>query len=100
MAFDIRHATVEGGLAWPLHYGVMKPHVGAVFAKDFQWDGKEPEHVALGTGRVDPEFFEMHQQSGIVCPLSLHVEYLKKGDADENLVALRRDFGVLKKWLS
>lgn len=99
-AFDIRHATVEGGLAWPLHYDLMKPHIGAVFAKDFQWVGKKPEHVPLGTGRVDKEFFQMHLASGIDCPVSLHVEYLKKGDANENLVALRRDFNVLTDWLS
>ena len=98
-AFDIRHATVEGGTAWPLHYDVMKPHIGAVFAKDFVWKGKKPEHVPLGQGRVDKKFFKMHMQSGIDCPVSLHVEYLKQGDAQENLAALRRDFGVLRSWL-
>lgn len=100
VAFDIRHATVEGGLAWPLHYDIMKPHVGAVFAKDFQWVGKKPEHVPLGEGRVDSKFFQMHEESGIDCPISLHVEYLKNGDAQENLAALRRDFGTLKQWLN
>lgn len=99
-AFDIRHATVEGGLAWPLHYDLMKPHIGAVFAKDFQWVGKKPEHVPLGTGRVDKDFFKMHLASGIQCPISLHVEYLKKGSVGENLTALRRDFDVLTKWLA
>lgn len=98
-AFDIRHATVEGGQAWPLHYDLMKPHIGAVFAKDFKWVGKKPEHVPLGTGRVDKEFFKMHLESGIECPVSLHVEYLKKGSVEENLAALRRDFGVLTEWL-
>lgn len=99
LAFDIRHATVEGGLAWPLNYDVMKPHIGAVYTKDFEWQGKKPEHVPLGEGRVDKKFFQMHQASGIDCPISLHVEYLKQGDAQENLAALRRDFGVLQEWL-
>lgn len=98
-AFDIRHATVEGGLAWPLHYGLMKPHIGAVYAKDFRWVGKKPEHVPLGEGRVDPDFFKMHMASGLNCPISLHVEYLRKGDAQENLAAIRRDFAVLNEWL-
>ncbi|QDU88436.1 Xylose isomerase-like TIM barrel [Pirellulimonas nuda] len=98
-AFDIRHATVEAGLAWPLNYDVIKPHIGAVFAKDFVWDGKKAKHVPLGQGRVDPEFFTMHLNSGIDCPVSLHVEYLGEGDAQENMAALKRDYGVLSKWL-
>lgn len=99
LAFDIRHATVEGGLAWPLHYDLMKPHIGAVYSKDFRWAEKKPEHVPLGTGRVNKDFFKMHLASKIDCPISLHVEYLRKGDAQENLAAIKRDFGVLKKWL-
>ncbi len=99
-AFDIRHATVEGGTAWPLHYDVMKPHIGAVFAKDFEWIGKKPEHVPMGEGRVDSKFFKMHQMSGIDCPISVHVEYLKKGNAQENLAAIKHDFNVLKDWLN
>lgn len=98
-AFDIRHATVEGGTSWPLHYDIMQPHIGAVFAKDFDWKGKKPEHVPLGKGRVDKEFFKLHQASGISCPISLHVEYLKKGDAEENLAAMKRDFATLQSWL-
>ena len=98
-AFDIRHATIEGNLAWPLHYDLLKPHIGAVFAKDFRWGEKKPQHVPLGTGKVDKKFFKMHMASGIDCPISLHVEYLGKGTAQENLDAIRRDFGVLKKWL-
>ncbi|MEQ8848889.1 TIM barrel protein [Botrimarina sp.] len=98
-AFDIRHATVEGGLSWPLDYDATKPHIGAVFVKDFVWDGEKPEHVPLGEGRVDKRFVAMHQDSGIDCPISLHVEYLKQGDADENTEALRRDFATLRQWL-
>lgn len=98
-AFDIRHATVEGGLTWPLEYDAMKPHIGAVFVKDFRWVGKKPEHVPLGEGRVDPGFLKTHLASGIDCPISLHVEYLKKGSADENTVALVNDYKMLMKWL-
>lgn len=99
-AFDIRHAHIEGGLAWPLHYDIMKPHIGAVFAKDYIWKGPKETHVPLGAGRVDKKFFKMHRDSGIDCPVSLHVEYLKQGDAEENLAALKRDYGVLCDWLA
>lgn len=98
-AFDIRHATIEGGLSWPLEYDIIKPHLGAVFMKDFQWVGKKPEHVPLGEGRVDKKFLKQHLDSGIDCPISLHVEYLKKGDADENTAALRRDYKTLLSWM-
>lgn len=99
VAFDIRHATIEGGLAWPLHYDIMKPHIGAIFMKDYEWSGPKAEHMPLGEGRVDKSFLKTHQESGIKCPISLHVEYLKKGSADENTDALRRDYGVLCSWL-
>ncbi len=36
LAFDIRHATIEAGLSWPVIYDVVKPHIGALFVKDFQ----------------------------------------------------------------
>ena len=98
-AFDIRHATIEAGLAWPKLYDIMKPHIGAIFVKDFQWHDKKAEHVPLGTGRVDPKFFEMVKQDKFAGPYSLHVEYLKKEGVQANIDALRRDFAVLKKWV-
>lgn len=99
VAFDIRHAMIEGGLSWPLEYDVIKPSLGAVFAKDFEWSGKKTQHVPLGEGRVDKKFFRMHRQSGIECPVSLHVEYVGEDDTEENLAALARDYKTLCKWL-
>ncbi len=99
-AFDIRHATVEAGLSWPVLYNVIKPHIGALYVKDFIWKGKKSQHVPLGTGRVDPHFFEIIQQDNIQGPISLHVEYLGKGSTQENIDALRRDLKVLRGWLN
>ncbi len=99
-AFDIRHATIEAGLSWPVLYDVIKPHIGALFVKDFVWKGKKAQHVPLGTGRVDPHFFEIVQQDNFQGPISLHVEYLKEGSTQENIDALRRDLKVLRGWLS
>jgi sugar phosphate isomerase/epimerase len=98
-AFDIRHATIEAGLSWPVLYNVMKPHIGAVFVKDFQWDGPKARHVPLGTGRVSPKFFSMLKQDGFPGPISLHVEYLPREGTQANIDALRRDLGILNKWL-
>ncbi len=98
-AFDIRHATIEAGLAWPVLYNIMKPHIGALFVKDFQWKGKKAQHVPLGEGRVNPDFFKVVQEDGFDKPISLHVEYLKNEGTQANIDALRRDMAVLQDWL-
>ena len=100
LAYDIRHATIEGGLSWPVAFSAVRDHIGALFVKDFQWKGKSAEHVPLGEGRVDPAFFKTVAETGYSGPVSVHVEYLKNGDAMENGAAIKRDFATLKKWLS
>ena len=100
VAFDIRHATIEGGLSWPLEWRLIEPHVGALFVKDYRWEGKKAEHCPLGEGRVDKRFFTDDYIGWLNCPVSVHVEYLKDGGAEENLAALDRDLRTLKKWLA
>ncbi len=99
-AFDIRHTTIEAGLAWPIIYDMMKPNIGAIYVKDFQWEGSKAEHVPLGEGRVDPKFFKMLQADGYDGFYSLHVEYLKKEGVQANIDALRRDFAKLTSWIT
>jgi sugar phosphate isomerase/epimerase len=96
--FDIRHATVEGGEAWPIYWNIMRPHVGAVSVKDFQWDERESKHVPLGTGQVDPKFFELLRKSDFNGPISVHVEYGGERGAKANVAALTKDFATLRKW--
>jgi len=97
--FDIRHAIVEGGEAWPVYYDLMKPHITALSVKDFKWNGRKSQHTPLGAGQVDPKFFEMVRRSDFDGPVSVHVEYLPRGTADENLAALKTDFATLRGWL-
>jgi sugar phosphate isomerase/epimerase len=97
--FDIRHAAVEGGEAWPVYFDLMKPHLGAISVKDYRWNGLKSQHVPLGEGRVSRRFFTMLRQTNFRGPVSLHVEYLPKADAQQNMVALARDFATLRKWL-
>jgi sugar phosphate isomerase/epimerase len=99
LAFDIRHATIEAGLSWPTVYNAMRPRIATVYVKDFDWVGRRAEHVPLGKGRVDSAFFQRLLADGFAGPISLHVEYLGDGDAQENLAALRRDLGVLRGWM-
>ena len=68
--------------------------------KDFQWDGRKAKHVPLGTGRVDPKFFDMVKKDKFQGPISLHVEYLGKVGTQANIDALRRGLKVLRGWLS
>ncbi len=98
-AFDIRHAAIEAGLSWPTLYRLMKPHIGAIFVKDFDWDGLKAKHVPLGQGRVDPKFFKMLKDDNFSGPYSLHVEYLPKEGTQANIDAIRRDVDVLRDWL-
>lgn len=97
--FDIRHAAVEAGEAWPVYWNLMKPHLGAVSVKDFRWNGRKSEHVPLGTGQVDPRFFQMLKDSEFAGPVSVHVEYGGDRGATANVEALRADFATLRKWM-
>ncbi len=99
VAFDIRHSTVEGGLSWPVHFNLMQPHLGAIYVKDFKWNGRRPENVPLGEGQVDPKFFKLLKESKYAGPISLHVEYLPKAGLEKNIEALRIDLATLKKLL-
>jgi sugar phosphate isomerase/epimerase len=80
-------------------YNAVRPHIGAVFVKDFDWRGRRAEHVPLGDGRVDREFFQMLERDDFRGPISLHVEYLGDADASANLAALQRDLATLRGWL-
>lgn len=100
LAFDIRHATVEGGVAWPINFNLVKSHLGAVFVKDFVWENRKVKNVPLGAGMVDEEFFTMLKQTDFAGPISVHVEYLE-GKIDRKLCAdaFRQDLKKLKELL-
>lgn len=106
VAFDIRHATVEGGTTWKTHLALLRPRIQAIFVKDFRWvDGqRKPVNIPLGAegARVDPEFFEILARSDFKGPISLHEEYLDHRDpalVPEHLEAMGRDLRTLKGWL-
>ena len=97
IAFDIRHATVEGGLAWPVSWNVARPHLGAVYVKDFQWVDRRPVNVPLGEGMVSPAFFKMLSAAEFDGPISLHVEYLGQAGLERNIEGLRTDLATLRR---
>ena len=103
--FDIRHAVAEGSGAWPLYYDIIKPHIAALSVKDFSWGFKKekdtrlsPLHGPLGEGQVDlKKFLKTYKKDFESSLITLHVEYLPKDGVEANIVALKRDFAILKK---
>ena len=103
VAYDIRHATVEGANSWPITFQLIQPHVAAVYVKDFQWNGRKVQNVPLGEGNVDRKFFSMLAETAFSGPISLHEEYLdhrKPELVPEHWAAIKRDLATLREWLS
>ncbi len=85
--YDIRHATVEGGTAWPLGLRWVKDHIKFIAIKDFIWGEKNgkpsPVSVPMGEGIVDfKHLFELFREYNIHPVVSLHYEY-DMGGADK-----------------
>lgn len=100
MAFDIRHATVEGGLSWPIQFNLVKSHLSSVFVKDFVWENGKVKNVPLGEGLVDTKFFPMLNEMKFTGPISVHVEYLERSKDKKVLAeAFRKDLATLKSLL-
>ncbi len=103
VAYDIRHATAEAGMSWPVNFQMIRPRIDTVYVKDFRWsDQKRAVNVPLGQGWVDANFFQMLKNSGFDGPISLHEEYLdhrKPELVPQHLQAIRADFQTLRRML-
>ncbi len=99
-AFDIMHATIEGGHSWPIQFKLIQSHLGAVYMKDFKWVEGKVTGQPLGHGQVDSKYFTLLKQSGYTGPVSVHVEYLD-GKKDRELFAnaFKTDLAKLKTLL-
>lgn len=102
--FDIGHATLEGGLSWPLHARLMQDHLVAVFCKDFFWEkipgGQKARWCPLGEGAVQKSFFDWLKTTNFTGPISQHHEYDGLGAGAEMVKHLRRDLVQLRTWLA
>ena len=102
VAYDIRHAKVEGANSWPIAFNLIQPKIGMVYVKDFDWEGTKVKNVPLGEGHVPKKFFDALAKTGFSGPISLHEEYLNHRDptlVPEHLAAIKRDLAVLRKML-
>lgn len=85
--YDIRHATVEGGLSWQTGLRLIQPHIKTIVLKDTTWENKNGKciihNVPLGEGMVDFDtYFKFIKQNNIQVPICLHLEY-PLGGADQ-----------------
>ena len=109
--YDIRHATTEGGLSWPLGLKLNAPWIKCTDVKDFRWaqsPGKATvEGTPLGEGIVPLDaYYKLYHELGLSGPISVHLEYppFERGPkfatpAEQRAVfaaALKKDAGVLK----
>ena len=78
--YDIRHATVEGGLNWSRGLDLIRPRIRSFVIKDFVWkktdDKWRPENVPFGDGMVEWDaYFKQMKAFELNVPVSLHMEY-------------------------
>lgn len=100
--FDIGHATIEGGLSWPIEARLAEPYYTAVLVKDFYWkkeqSGWKDQWCPLGEGMVNRTFFDRLKRTAYRGPICQHHEYAL-GDDTEMLAHFKQDLTVLKQWL-
>jgi sugar phosphate isomerase/epimerase len=101
--FDIGHATLEGGLSWPIEAKLMEPFFTCVYVKDFHWEKGPKGWVSkwgpLGEGMVHKEFFDWLKKTSYDGPISQHCEYLTDG-SPASVDAMKKDCALLKQWLA
>lgn len=78
--YDIRHATVEGGLSWENGIRLLHPRIKTLALKDFRWEKVKGEwktvNVPIGEGMVDfQQYFGLLKKYKINAPVSMHYEY-------------------------
>lgn len=102
-AFDIGHATVEGGYTWNVRFQLIRPHIGACYFKDLMFTRESKrrfEVVPLGAGSVDPNYPKVLKASNYTGPCSLHMEYEMNEPVEKILANTKRDLATLKGWLA
>ncbi len=79
--YDIRHATVEGGMSWPVGMKLLAPWIQTSVVKDFIWNESDEgkwklKNVPLGKGMVDfDKYFEEYKALKVQGPITIHYEY-------------------------
>lgn len=102
--YDVRHATVEGGVSWPIGMKLLAPWIGTTDIKDFIWEKNDEgkwkvKNVPLGEGMVDfKTYFELYKELNIEAPVSIHYEY-DLGGAEHGDKNPTMSLDVINSWL-
>ena len=99
VAFDIRHAMIEGVSSWPIDFELIRPWIKAVYVKDFVFEGARPRNVPMGTGVVGTAFYRRLKASNLSVPVSLHCPHVRT-DRPTAVAAVAKDFTVLSRLLA
>ena len=88
--YDIRHATVEGGLSWQNGLRLLQSRIKTLVLQDFVWEKRNGQwavkNVPIGEGMSDySTFFRLLKQYKIQVPASLHSEHTPGGDGAAKL---------------
>ncbi|MCJ7467725.1 MAG: sugar phosphate isomerase/epimerase [Maribacter sp.] len=103
--YDIRHATVEGGLSWENGLRLIKHQMKTLVLKDFKWElvgGKWTiVNTPIGEGMVDfHNYFKILKEYQINVPVILHMEYALGGaEAGARVLTLPKEdvFRAMRK---
>ena len=102
-AFDIGHATLEGGLSWPIQSRLVEPRLSLVYVKDFRWEKADKGWTSvwcpLGQGMVNKKFFATLAKSSFAGPVGQHHEYDLGKTPAENIAHYKEDLRTLRGWL-
>lgn len=112
LQYDIRHATVEGGLSWENGLRLLHSYIKVLAIKDFVWAEEKGKYIVknvpLGEGMVDfATYFRLLRQYGVQVPISMHYEYdlggaehgSKTPSVDKQVIydAMKRDLKKVKE---
>lgn len=112
LQYDIRHATVEGGMSWENGVRLLHQNIKVLAIKDFVWAQEKGRYVVknvpLGEGMVDfSTYFRLLRQYNVQVPISMHYEYdlggAEHGDktikVDRQVIydAMKRDLKKVKE---
>ena len=99
VAFDIRHAVVEGTSSWSTDFQLLQPWIRAVYVKDFVFEGARARNVPMGDGVIGEEFYRRLKAGPLKVPVSLHCPHLQERNERSVERIVRRDYTVLKRWI-
>ena len=111
--YDIRHATVEGGQAWPIGLNYIHPHINTLVMKDFVWEKRDGRwrvvNTPIGEGMVDfPAYMKQLKSLNMTAPISMHYEYpmpeedgslTEKQKLEQTKKVMKRDLERVRRYL-